>query len=184
MSKFVTDDGLGGISGDRFMDELNRKNNQTYTESWIAAHPVRKHHTDVNKMKMPPGRRNCDRLLNSNMYDLLAHIQQTLSLTGRCILEMITNEDHKCLNMNPTIQHRINLFAMERIDDNFRKAYPKYTIRVKVDGTEDEYTSRLETDEEWNDRLCHMYMHKNHPSKLQMIKCEECLQHWMNDDKW
>ena len=89
MAGFVTEDGKGGISGDRFMDELNRKNNQTYTESWIVAHPVRKHHTDVNKMKMPPGRKNCDRLLNSNMYDLLAHIQQTLSLTGRCILEMI-----------------------------------------------------------------------------------------------
>jgi hypothetical protein len=118
------------------------------------------------------------------MYDLLAHIQQTLSLTGRCILEMITNEDHKCLNMNSTIQHRINLFAMERIDDDFRKAYPKYTVRVKKDGTEDEYISRLETDDEWNDRLCRMYMHRYYPSKLQMIKCEECIQHWMNDDKW
>lgn len=184
MAKFVTDDGLGGISGDRLMDEINHKNNQTYTEARITAHPVKKHHTNVDKMKIPHGCKNSDRLLNFNMYDLLAHIQQTLSLTGRCILEMITNEDHKCLNINSTIQHRINLFAMERIDDNFRKAYPKYTVRVKKDGTEDEYISRLETDDEWNDRLCHMYMHIYYPSKLQMIKCEECLQHWMNDDKW
>lgn len=183
MAKFVTDDGLDGISGDRFMDAINRKNNQTYTESWFASHSIGKHHM-VDKMRIPPGRRNRNRLLNVNIYDLLIHIQQTISLTGRCILEMITNEDHKCINMNPTIQHRINLFAMERIDDDFRKAYPKYTLRAKVDGTEDGCISRLETDDEWNDRLCHMYMQEYYPSKLQMIKCEECLQHWMNDDKW
>ena len=41
---------------------------------------------------------------------------------------------------------------------------------------------REETDEEWISRLCHIYMHKYHSSKLQMIKCEECLQYWLNSD--
>ena len=184
MAKFVTEDGKGGISGDKFMDEINRKNNQTYTEARIAAQHVKKYPTDVDKMKMPPGRRNCDRLLNSNIYDLLVHIQQTLSISGKCVIRMITNEDHKCLDKNKTIQHRINLFAMNHIDDNFRKTHPKCNVLVKKDESEDKLIFRLETNDEWNDRLCRIYMHKYNPSKLQMIKCEECLQHWMNDDKW
>ena len=166
------------------MNEINRKNNQTYTESRFAAHPVNKHHADVDKMKIPPGRKNSDRLLNSNMYDVLAHIQQTLSLSGRCVIRMITNGDHKCPKINPTIQRRINFFAIEHIDDNFRKTYPRGKVLVKKDEIKDDCIFRLETDDEWNDRLCRIYMHRYNPSKLQMIKCEECLQHWMNDDKW
>lgn len=184
MAKFVTEDGKDGISGDKFMDNINGKNNQSYTEAWIAAHPVKKHHTDVDKIKMPSGKRNSDRINNINDYDLLMHIQQTLSLTGRCILEMITNEDHRCINMNETIQRRIRLFASQYIDDAFRMEHPRLKIRVKTGDGPFDFKLVDETDDAWFDRLCHMYMHKNHPAKLQMIKCEECLQHWMNDDKW
>lgn len=184
MAKFVTEDGKGGISGDRFMMELNKKN-PTYTEAWMSAHPYqRKRHTDVDKLKVPNGRRNRDRINNINDYDLFAHIQQTLSLTGRCIIEMITNEDHRCINMNETIQRRIRQFASKYIDDDFRTEHPRSKKRIKTGDGPLDFDLVDETDEEWFDRLCHMYMHKNHPTKLQMIKCEECLQQWMNDDKW
>ena len=182
MAKFVTDDGIGGISGDKLLYELNNCNHDSCVESFNP--PIRKRHADVDKMHVPVGDRNFKRLSNCNMYDLLVHMQQTLSLTGRCVLEILTNEDHKCINMNPVIQHRINLFARKRIDESFREIHPKCTVRFKNDPSDNEYSTRLETDDEWNDRLCHMYMHQYHSSKLQMIKCEECLQRWMNDDKW
>lgn len=179
MASFVTEDGKGGISGDSFMMELQRgKDVFTFSPSI----PTRKRHSEVRKIKIPCGRTNSYRLLNINMYDLLSHMQETLSLTNRCVIELITNEDHRCLNMNDTIQRHINIFANEHMPDSFREANPRGEIRIKKEN--DEYTTRPETDEEYNDRLCHLYMHQFHPARLQMIKCEECLQKWMNDDKW
>lgn len=138
---------------------------------------------DVDKMKQPPGPTNSRRLLNTNTYDLLVHIQQSLSLNNRCILELITNESHFCLKMNDTILRRIRQFALSYIDDAFREEHPRSVVRYKLSGRE-MYAFRDETDEEWDDRLCHVYMHEKHPYKLQMIQCEECLQRWMNSDKW
>jgi hypothetical protein len=179
MAKFVTDDGKGGISGDRLLDQLR---GETPSYSYDYFPHAKKKHTDVDKLKVPSGRLNSHRLNNINMYELLTHIQQTLSLNNRCIIEMITNEDHRCINTNETIQRRIHLFAEKFINDDFKQANPKQKVRFKVD--EDNFDYRDETDEEWLDRLCHIYMHRYHPSKLQMIKCEECLQCWMNSDKW
>ena len=180
MAKFVTEDGKDAISGDRLMEEYG-KQNQSYTDMWFRAHPV-KRHQDVPKMKEPHGRYNRDRLLNTNMYDLLAHMQETLSLSNRCVLELITNENHTCLKTNDTILRRIHQFADKHMDEAFIKSTPKIKLHIKVD--EDKYDERWETDEEWHDRMCHVYMHRYHPAKLQMIKCEECLQCWMNSDKW
>lgn len=179
MAKFVTEDGRGGISGDKLMMELQKQ--CEYTEPYIVKV---KRHKDVNKLKIPVGKLNRHRLCNLNMYDMLTHIQQTLSLNGRCILEMLTNEDHKCINMNDTIHQRIHYFCDKFITDEFKQEFPRIKVRFKVEGTDDEYDYRDETDEEWYDRLCHLYMHKHHPSKLQMIKCEECIQCWLNSDKW
>lgn len=179
MASFVTEDGKGGISGDALMMQLQRGRDSFMLSSEI---PTRKRHSEIQKIKVPSGRTNSYRLLNMNMYDLLSHIQETLSLTNRCVIELITNEDHRCLNMNDTIQHRINIFANEHMPDSFREVNPRGEIRIKKEN--DEYTTRPETDEEYNDRLCHLYMHQFHPARLQMIKCEECLQKWMNDDKW
>ena len=176
MTKFVTDDGKGGISGDAIMRQLNK---YRYEDIVI---PQIKHHTDVEKLKVPPGTNNRHRLNNINDYDLLSHIQKTLSLTNRCILEMITNEDHKCINTNQTMQNRIRQFAEERITEEFKTLHPKSTVSVKID--EDLYDHRDETDEEWIDRLCHMYMHQYHPNMLQQIKCEECIQKWLNSNEW
>lgn len=180
MAKFVTDDGKAGISGDRLMNELHKQSSSYMNNTCY----LRKHHTDVDKLKIPCGKDNRHRLNNMNLYDMLIHIQQTLSLTGRCIIEMITNEDHKCPNMNDDILRRINCFATNHITDHFREKYPRININIKKEGTENEFISRPETDEEWNERICHMYIHQEHPSKIQMFKCEECLQKWLNDDKW
>lgn len=180
MATFVTEDGKGGISGDKFM--IQHGLSDVYSSNSIPYVQQRKHHTDVDKLKKPAGKTNGHRINNINDCDLLTHIQQTLSLTGRCILEMITNEDHSCIKMNDTIGRKIRLFAEDKITESFREAHPRGKIRYKI--SENEFDYRDETDEEWNDRLYHMYMHQNHPSKLQMIKCEECLQQWMNSDKW
>lgn len=180
MAGCVTEDGRGGISSDAISREVNGwENSYSYTESFSYN---KKKHTEVDKLKVPSGKLNRHRLNNICMYDLLSHIQQTLSLNNRCIIELITNEDHKCLNMNDTIQNRINTFADKVMTNDFRYKHPKTNVRIKV--REDEYDERLETDEEYHDRLCHMYMHQFHPSRLQMIKCEECLQCWLNNEKW
>lgn len=167
MAKFVTEDGMGTISGDAFMDKYYRENGNP--------HPIcteifsKKHHTDVEKLKIPGGRLNCHRLNSISDYDLLCHIQQTLSLTGRCILEMITNENRECIKHNDTIAKRMHLFASKFITDKLKEKYPKH---------EDE------SDECYEERLCHIIMHQDHPKKLQMFKCEECIQRWMNSDIW
>ena len=176
MAKFVTDDGKGGISGDALMRQLR----EYCHEDMII--PQRKYHTDVEKLKIPTGKCNRHRLNNVSDYDLLTHIQKTLSLTNRCIIEMITNEDHKCINTNPTIQNRIRQFAADHITEEFKKLHPRASYTVKM--SEDVYDIRDETDEEWFDRLCHMYMHQFYPNMLQQIKCEECIQKWLNSDKW
>lgn len=181
MAKFVTEDGKGGISGDAFMQKYGYEH-KSYADMWIEKHPPKKHHTDIEKLKVPGGRTNGHRINNINDYDLLTHIQETLSLTGRCIIEMITNEDHVCLKMNDTILRRIHQFADKNMDESFILSNPKIKMHVKID--EDKYEERWETDDEWHDRLCHMYMHQYHPAKLQMIKCEECMQKWLNSDKW
>ena len=182
MSKFVTEDGNGVISGDKLYDDWlsGITKDPNYFTSKIYPH---KRHTEISKLKIPYGRTNGFRLDNMNIYDLLSHIQETLSLTNRCVIELITNEDRRCLNMNNTIQRRINRFAEDHITDSFKETYPRRDIRItKI--KDDDPETRPETDEEWHDRLCHLYMHKFHPARLQMIKCEECIQKWLNDDKW
>lgn len=144
----------------------------------------RKRHKDVDKLKTPNGIDNRHRINNLCTYDLLVHIQQTLSLSNRCIIELITNEDHRCLNTNDTIQHRIHQFAGQFVDDELREKYPRSVVRYKVPGTESDFDYRDETDDEWFDRLCHLIMHRDHPAKFQMIKCEECLYEWLNSSKW
>ena len=185
MAKFVTENGEDSISEKEILDLkplLLDPTGVTHTKEYISYRTKR--HKDVGKLKVPSGRCNGFRLDNINMYDLLAHIQETLSITNRCIIELITNEDHRCVNENDTIRRRIHVFADEHMSESFKQDNPKIKIRFKVPDTEDEFDYRLETDEEYHDRLCHIFMHRNHPQKLQMIKCEECLQQWMNSDKW
>ena len=182
MATFVTEDGKGGISGDKFMQQMG---GQTYTQMWFNAHNT-KRHKEVTKLVRPHGDKNYKRLGNVNMYDLLSHIQGTLSLTNRCIIELITNEDHPCLKTTGTISRRIHQFAEAHMDEKYINDNPRSKVRYKItnENGEEEYKYRDETDEEWHDRLCHMYMHQYYPNKLQMIKCEECIQKWMNSDIW
>lgn len=179
MAKFVTEDGKDGISGDAFMTQLMLDQSKEEEIPYILR---RKRHTDVEKLKHIVGTTNGHRINNINDYDLLTHIQQTLSLNGRCILEMITNEDHKCINNNETITRRIRQFAEKYMPDDFKETHPRAQVSYRISETEFGY--RDETDKEWHDRLCHIYIHQFHPSKLQMIKCEECIQKWMNSDIW
>lgn len=167
MAKFVSADGSHGISGDAFMDQYNAEHG--YCDTCLIPCTKRKYHADVDKLKIPGGRINSHRLASINDYDLLCHIQQTLSLTGKCIIEMITNEDKQCIKHSDIIAKKIRLFAERFITNELKEKYPKH---------------KDESDESYDERLCHLIIHRDHPNKLQMIKCEECIQQWMNSDKW
>lgn len=165
MAKFVTDDGRGGISEDKLIEQ-HRLSIDKYDDDTI--YPIKKKHTDVPKMSIPHGKCNRHRLLNTNTYDMLVHLQETLSLNKRCILELITNEDHKCIGMNETITKKIRVFSEEHMDDSFMEL-THLAGWDKNDTTDDIYK---------------LFMHLKYPNKLKMFCCEECIQQWLNSEKW
>lgn len=175
MAKFEMEDGTV-ISSGHYMDKLD-SNNSSHTYKSIFSSKL-----DIEKLKIPSGKDNRHRLGNLCTYDLLIHIQETLSLNNRCIIYLITNEEHKCPVTNDIIRRKIHQFAEKFITNELRETYPRQKIRYKI--KDDEFDYRFETDEEWMDRLCHLIMHKDHPYKLHMIQCEECLQTWLNSSKW
>ena len=185
MAKFELDDG-STISSSHYMDTLEKEMERTSEMMHLQAVIDTDHQlkTVVEKMKIPPGRFNRHRMLNISTYDLLVHLQESLSLNNRCIINLITNEEHKCPNTTDTIQRRIHQYAEQFIDDSFIELHPRTKVQYRVEGKENEFDYRWETDEEWHDRLCHLMMHRHHPHKLQMIKCEECLQAWLNSPIW
>lgn len=133
---------------------------------------------DIRKLKVPMGRTNGHKLNNMNMYDLIMHMQETLSLSNKCVIELITNESHPCVSTgsNEDVRRRIRQFAEQFITDELKKTYPQH---FKKDGhTYDE------SDDDYICRLCHIIMQHDHPRKYQIIKCEECLQKWMNSSIW
>ena len=186
MAKIEMDDG-SVISSGHLLDKLERETGKIsflqMAESALESKPNFVH-PEITKMKVPNGIDNRHRIVNTNTYDLLVHIQQSLSLNNRCIINLITNEEHKCLNTNDTIQRRIHQFAESYIDEQFALLNPRSKVKYKVEGTDNCYDERDETDEEWLDRLCHLMMIHNHPRKLQMIKCEECIYNWLKSSIW
>ena len=184
MASFVSEDGKEGVSGDAFMMQLllDTGGLSDINDPLPSFTNKIKNHTNVRKMNVPSGRMNCFKLDNINMYDLLTHIQETLSLSNRCIIEMITNEDHQCIKTTDELRKRIQCFAKEYITDEFRELHPRSKVRYKTDDGEFDY--RTETDAEWFDRLCHLFMHEKYPDKLRTYKCDECIRRWMISDKW
>lgn len=186
MAKVELDDG-SIISSSHYMDMLDKE--MRHTSELMHMQGLMEYERSVNnrsveKLKVPPGRFNRHRVLNISMYDLFVHIQESLSLNNRCIINFITNNEHRCPNTTDTIQRRIHQYAEQFIDNAFIELHPRTKIQYRIEGEENTFDYRWETDEEWNDRLCHLMMHQHHPRKLQMIKCEECLQEWLNSSKW
>lgn len=171
MAKVEMDDGTI-ISSSHLADIINYgypKNHRAYIPTKVFS--------DITKLKIPSGRHNRDRLGNINMYDLLIHMQETLLLSNKCILELITNERHSCIGVdNENVRRRIRQFAEQFITDELKKRYPQH---FKKDGH-----SYDESDDDYICRLCHIIMQYDHPRKYQIIKCEECLQKWMNSSIW
>lgn len=162
MAKFIMEDG-SIMSGDRYMDKLK------YKSSVPDIHHVTYYQEDIEKLKKPVGANNRERISNICTYDLLVHIQQKMILANRCVLDIITNGCHNCVKHNDMITERIRHFANNHITPDIMKSYPKHDD---------------EDNDEYNERLCHIIMQRYHPRKLQMIQCEECIQQWMNSDKW
>lgn len=82
MAKFYMEDG-SVKSGDRIMDELREK-------------VIRSSLRDRTIMNTPVGCTNRDRLLNTNIYDLLCNISDNVD---GCIIESITGKHHDlCCN--------------------------------------------------------------------------------------
>jgi hypothetical protein len=102
------------------------------------------------------------------------NIQMKMSMQNKCILEYITDAEHVCPNWgDDEVKRKIINFASKYVNDDLREEYPRI---IKEDYTED--------DEDWFARLCHIVMQHKFPKRLQMIKCEQCLQRWMNSSKW
>lgn len=171
MAKVEMEDGTV-ISSSHLADMMDcgyPKNHRVYT-------PVRVFF-DITKLKIPSGRHNRDRLENINMYDLLMHMQEILLLSNKCILELITNESHPCVGVSDEdVRRRIRQFAEQFITDDLKKTYPQH---FKKDGHDYD-----ESDEDYICRLCHIIMYYEYPRKYRIIKCEECLQKWMNSSIW
>lgn len=139
--------------------------------------PVNVFPKDIRKLKVPGGRTNGHKLNNINMYDLIMHIQETLSLSNKCIIELITNERHSCVGVgNEDVRRRIRQFAEQFITDDLKNTYPQF---FKKNGHDYD-----ESDDDYICRLCHIIMQYEYPHKYQIIKCEECLQKWMNSSIW
>ena len=164
-----------GVSGDLISDEFGDVWNSDRLGDKLIT-PPRYTFEDIGipNMKIPSGKTNYDRILNTNEYDLLDHIQKKMSLQNKCILEYITDYEHRCPNWgDDVVKEKIIRFASQYVDDALKERYP----RIERDG----YT---EDDEEWFSRLCHIVMQHRFPKHLQMIKCEQCLQKWMNSCEW
>ena len=172
MAKVEMEDG-SVISSGHLADLMDYGYPQTH-----RAYTPTKVFSDIRKLKIPSGKYNRHRLGNINMYDLLIHMQETLSLSNKCILELITNEEHKCVGVgtNADVSRRIRQFAEQFITDELKEKYPQH---FKKDGH-----SYDESDDDYICRLCHIIMQHDHPRKYQIIKCEECLQKWMNSSIW
>lgn len=181
MAKFVTEDGKDGVSGDKLYDIINDDNHsKSYTEMWLSKHSIQPYYSQVDKMKIPNGKHNRDRLLNTSIYDLLTHMQKSLLNDDLCVLKMITNENHKCIEINDTLQNRINSFVGD-VDENFRMKNPKRILHIGGRGND---KVRVESDEEYRNRLNRLYINIYHSSEMKRMRCEECIQHWLNNDKW
>lgn len=172
MAKIEMEDGTI-ISSSHLADMMDYgypQNRRVYTPTKVFS--------DITKLKIPSGKYNRHRLGNINMYDLLMHMQETLSLSNKCIIELITNEEHKCVGVgtNENVSRRIRQFAEQFITDELKKTYPQH---FKKNGYNYD-----ESDDDYICRLCHIIMQHEHPRKYQIIKCEECLQAWMNSSIW
>jgi hypothetical protein len=176
MAKCELEDGRI-ISSSHLYDELVRNENrdvksvQEYLEEHMPAHIEV---FDIEKLKEPHGRHNYEKIGNISKGDMLIHIQQTLSIKNQCIIDIITGHPMRCLNHNETIDRTVKSFASKFITNELREIYPRQEYN---DG-------RVESDDDWECRLCHLIMQHNHPKKLQMIKCSECIRVWMNSEKW
>lgn len=176
MAKFYMEDG-STKNGDAIYDEwLFKQLKESCVKSYEEEErwPAHMELLEISKLKEPHGDKNYRRLGNVSKYDMLIHIQQTLNVKNLCIIDIITGHNMKCPNHSKTIDMRVEAFASKEITEELKSRYPK----MKDDnGVE-------ESDESYMCRLCHIIMHHNHPRMLQMIKCEECIQAWMNSDKW
>lgn len=176
MAKFYMEDG-SIKSGDRIFNEWRSKQIRDSFEGSQEDEersPVHMELLELKKLKQPNGDKNYRRLGNVNKYDLLVHIQQSLNIKNLCIIEIITGHPTKCLNHNETIDRLVKNFASKDITQDLLELYPKLKDDKGVE----------ESDDSYHCRLCHIIMHHNHPRKLQMIKCEECIQKWLHSDKW
>lgn len=124
---------------------------------------------NVGGIKIPIGDRNYRRITNVCLSDLLKHIQYHMIPNNRCILKIITGEDHECIKTNDDILRRIDVFADEHVTDEIISSYPKHDD---------------ETDEDYKSRLHHIIMHQYFSHHLNEIRCDECIQRWLNSEKW
>lgn len=134
---------------------------------------------EIHKLKIPSGRINSFKIDNMNIYDMLVHMQHKFITrdNGMCVIDLLKNVDdfyHPCLGTTKQKQTVLNSFRerIERLSNDpdmikkvneLKKVYPKEI---------------LETDKQYFMRLLVT------TREYKFAKCEECIQCWLNDEKW
>ena len=119
------------------------------------------------KIPIPNGRLNSFRVNALALSDLLKQIQNNWD--SKCVVSAIKGETQSCLYRSDTITKKISEIIGDKIDNKVRSMNPK---------------TKEETDEEYEIRLLYWYMEIFYPSKLKEIRCEECLNKWLNTNNW
>lgn len=124
----------------------------------------------MDKLKVPGGRNNYERISNICTYDLLSHIQ---SNSNGCILHKITDNYYNCYDyMSIFDNNDFKETVMKRVGDipfEFKSLYKPY---------EDE------TDEHYEARLYEIYMLIHDSVMYKQIRCNFCIQKWLKSNNW
>lgn len=124
----------------------------------------------MDKLNVPGGRNNYEKITNINMYDLLVHIQ---SNSNGCILHKITDNFYDCYEyMSIYDNNEFREKIKQRVGDipfEFRSLYKPY---------EDE------TDEHYEARLYEIYMLIHDSVMFKRIRCNFCIQKWLKSNNW
>lgn len=130
---------------------------------------------EIHKLKIPSGRINSFKIDNMNIYDILVHMQHTLiDRGGGCIINLLTS--HMCLGTSNLTKELIRNF-----DDKVEKLANDPDVISKVKKLQCRAGNdqiRNESDEQYFMRMLQK------TNEFKYIKCEECIQRWLNDEKW
>lgn len=162
MAKFIFDDeGKIIMSSDKFLN-LYRKGEEN-----VNCDTMTKKEIPLKKIPIPNARLNSFKINKLCTSDLIKLIQNNWN--GKCIICAIKGENHPCMFRSDIVTKKISEIVKDKIDKRVRTMSPK---------------KKDETDEEYEVRLLYWYMEMFYPDKMKEIRCEECINEWLNSEIW